>query len=440
MCSFLFSTKYNDENLDDLNYYLKFRGPDHTEIKKINNFLFIHNLLSITGEFNIQPLIKNDKILIYNGEIYNFKQFGDYKSDGECIIPLYEEYGIDFVKKIDGEFAICILDIKKNKIIISSDVFKTKPLFFSLEDNNFGCSTYKTPLEKLSYKNIQKVEPNTIYEICLETFKILNKKIIYNFDINQNKKTYDDWIESFKNAIKKRTLNTDKKLFIGLSSGYDSGLIFNELIQNQTEFNSFSLLGTENENIISQRLKFKNKDHLSLNKNDAEYLMSNILLKNKTEPFRYTIKSDSSDHTDYISLWDDGGSNNFATICKYAKRNKCKICLSGTGSDEIISDYGFNGKKFYEHSNFGGIFPDDLSKIFPWGSFYGSTLESYIAKEEYVGGSFGIEMRYPFLDTKVVQEFLWLDHTFKNKEYKAPIDYYFNKYNFPYSKLEKLGF
>jgi len=33
-------------------------------------------------------------------------------------------------------------------------------------------------------------------------------------------------------------------------------------------------------------------------------------------------------------------------------------------------------------------------------------MESYLAKEEYVGGAYGIESRYPFLDKKVVQEFL----------------------------------
>jgi asparagine synthetase B (glutamine-hydrolysing) len=440
MCSFLFSTKYKNENIKDLNYYLKFRGPDKTTINYINNNLFIHNLLSITGSLKAQPYEDKKINLIYNGEIYNYKQFGNYSSDGECLIPLYKQYGSSFIKKLDGEFAICLVDYEKQILILSSDIFKTKPLFFSLDNDSFGCSTYKTPLEKLNYKNIQKVSPNTIYTICLKSYKILNLETIYNFDLTQHKKNYDDWIIAFENAIKKRTNNTNKKIFIGLSSGYDSGLIFNELIKNNIDFYSYTLLGTENENIISERLKINDKNHLSIIKNNHDYIFSNLIIKNRTELFKYTIKSDSTSHTDYISLHQDEGSNNFATICKQAQKNKCKICLSGTGSDEIISDYGFNGEKFYPHSNFGGKFPDDLSKIFPWGSFYNSTLESYVAKEEYVGGAFGIEMRYPFLDKDVVQEFLWLHQDFKNKEYKAPIDYYFTKNNFPYSKLEKLGF
>ena len=42
---------------------------------------------------------------------------------------------------------------------------------------------------------------------------------------------------------------------------------------------------------------------------------------------------------------------------------------------------------------------------FSHGQFYESTMSSYMMKE-YVGGSFGIETRYPFLDRMVVQSFV----------------------------------
>lgn len=438
MCSFLFSTKIKYNDIDNLNFYLKFRGPDYTYQNTFNNHLFIHNLLSLTGKFTKQPFIKDDIVLLYNGEIYNYNEFGDYGSDGECLIPLYEKYGDEFIKKLDGEFAICLIDYKNNKIIISSDIFKTKPLFFAISKSDIGVCTYKTPLEKLGFKPIS-AEPNTTYIICLKTKKIINKKNIYDFDLTQHKNSYDDWIISFENSIKKRISNTNKKLFIGLSSGYDSGLIYNELLKNKINFHAFSLIGTENEKIIDDRLLIKTDDCIShkIIKNNGDYTFSHMLIRKNTESFKYTIKDSTNDD---ILLINDNGSNNFATVCRKAKQNECKICLSGCGADEIISDYGFNGKKFYPHSNFGGLFPENLNDIFPWNSFYKSTMESYIAKEEYVGGSFGMEVRYPFLDKKVVQEFLWLSQKLKNKEYKAPIDFYFNKNNFPYEKLIKRGF
>lgn len=441
MCSFLFSTDYQDS--EDLNYYLKFRGPDLTNKVKINDHLFVHNLLSITGDLKPQPFQDENIVLMYNGEIYNYKEFGDYNSDGECLIPLYKKYGVGFIKHLDGEFAICLVDYNRGIIVLGTDTFKTKPMFVGFKygetDGHVGVSTYKTPLEKMGYTDIQKVGPNSITTITLGRHHI-NFIDVHKFDLEQKKDNYDDWIAAFKNAINKRVFGTNKNIFIGLSSGYDSGIIYNELLRTGKEFHTFSLTGTENQNIIDARLKLNNGKCISqcIPKTDGDKMFSHILIKKNTEPFKYTIQSDG--YTEHINLIDDGGSNNFATICRAAKKKNCKICLSGTGADEIISDYGFNGKKYFPHSNFGGLFPDNLSSIFPWNSFYGSTMESYIAKEEYVGGSFGIEMRYPFLDKQVVQEFLWLKPELKNMAYKAPIEHYFKLNNFPYEKEIKRGF
>ena len=67
-------------------------------------------------------------------------------------------------------------------------------------------------------------------------------------------------------------------------------------------------------------------------------------------------------------------------------------------------------------------------------------MESYLAKEEYVAGAYGIEARYPFLDLDVVQEFLWLKPEVKNLHYKSVLYHYLNKYNYPFTKDEKIGF
>jgi asparagine synthetase B (glutamine-hydrolysing) len=443
MCSFLFSTKYKKENIQELNFFLKPRGPDHTEVKFKNDYLFIHNLLSITGSFAPQPYEQGDVTLLYNGEIYNYQEFGEYRSDGECIIPLYKKIGNTFTQHLDGEFAICLIDHSRDIAIISSDIFKTKPLYIGYNKNeSLGCASYKTPLSLLGFDHIYKAEPNCTYVFDLKSFKLIDKFSIYNFDLEQHKSSYEDWCTTFINAVKKRVIGTEKNIFIGLSSGYDSGIIYQILNDLNKNFYTFTLNGSENVDILNQRLALKSNycKSIVIEKNSQDYSTSNKHITDFTEDFIYTIHSSSSSYTEYVPLNHDQGSNNFATICREAKKQNCKICLSGTGADEIISDYGFNGTKIYNHSNFGGKFPNNLKTIFPWASFYGSTLESYIAKEEYVGGSFGIEMRYPFLDKALVQEFLWLHQDLKNKEYKAPIDYYFAKNNFPYAKQEKRGF
>ena len=72
--------------------------------------------------------------------------------------------------------------------------------------------------------------------------------------------------------------------------------------------------------------------------------------------------------------------------------------------------------------------------------FYGGTQKDYLGKEENISGLFGIEGRYPFLDKYLVQEFLSLSPTLKNKLYKAPLDYFLKKYRYPYDKNTKIGF
>ena len=99
MCSFVITNK-EIEDLDMVNFYSKLRGPDCTNVIKKNGITFVHNLLSITGEFSVQPFVDKDIVCLYNGEIYNSSAFGDFVSDGHCLIPLYKEFGVDFIKKL----------------------------------------------------------------------------------------------------------------------------------------------------------------------------------------------------------------------------------------------------------------------------------------------------------------------------------------------------
>ena len=92
MCSFIFSDK-KILNLNEVNFFTKFRGPDNTNYVELSGYSFVHNLLSITGEYTLQPFVMSDIVCIYNGEIYDYEKYGNYKSDGECLIPLYKKNG-----------------------------------------------------------------------------------------------------------------------------------------------------------------------------------------------------------------------------------------------------------------------------------------------------------------------------------------------------------
>ena len=444
-------TSKNIKDYDDVNYYLKFRGPDETSVVKdeVNNFTFIFNLLSMTGEYTLQPFHDDDIISLFNGEIYNYKEFGDYKSDGYCINDLYKEYGVDFVKKLDGEFAILLMDFDNDLILMVTDPFKTKPLFYSNADGDFGCSTYRTALDKVNHRDVRKAKPNTAMVFKISDSTLVDEFNIYEFDLNQHKNSFDDWDVAFTNSIIKRTGDTTQNIFIGLSSGYDSGAICCELLKQSVPFKAYSVLTPvivhENTYIVDERQKLISESEISsfhkFMKDQDIRVQHRNYVKSGTEEFYYTIKSDTSDYNEYDRrLIDDKAASWMSWVCDTAKKENYRLYLTGMGADEIFADYGFGGIKKTQHSNFGGLFPDDLSTIFPWASFYYSTMESYLAKEEYVAGLHGLEARYPFLDRDVVQEFLWLTPELKNSQYKSVLDNYFVQNNFPFSRGEKKGF
>lgn len=424
---------------------LKLRGPDYISNIKIDNFHISHSLLSITGNITPQPIIKNNIVCIYNGEIYNHKEYGDYNADGKSIIDAYLRDGPLFSKNLDGEFAIVLLDFNKNLLIISTDTFGTKPLYYAIGDGLFGCSSYRTPLEEVGHKDVKKLPANTIrvvnlrhlYDVAVEEHPVTT------FNLEQKNDSVEGWINAFKESIQKRTRNCKEKIFIGLSGGYDSGAIYNELIAQGTPFKAYSVRGDEDNEVINLRkqiIESSGSLHQDLFKNDENYNNSHNYIVENTELFNYSIYSDYGDFNQSMKLTDDSGSNWLSLVCRHAQRDGYKVCLSGAGADEIISDYGIEGHRIFPHSNFGGRFPENLEDVFPWASFFESSMESYIMKEEYVGGAFGVETRYPFLDKKVVQEFLNLNTLIKNTHYKSVIYYYLTRNNVPLSLCSKIGF
>ena len=430
MCGFAFSNKVFSK-LDWIIEYSQRRGPDTTTEFKEKDFTFIHHLLSITGDFITQPYSNSsgDILCIYNGEIYNHETFGDYHTDGECLIPAYEEFGEIFTRKLDGEFALVLVDFAKNKLILSSDTFGTKPIWMALEGNDIGIASYRSVLERLDFQDPKKIPPNTTFVYDLKKLRLLNSFSITEFNLKQFKDHYDDWISAFQESIRKRSNKLREDIFIGLSSGYDSGAIACELTRQNVTFKAYTIEGKENPVVLNARHELTARsEYIKLT--GVAFRMAKNHVKAKAEKFvsgKYNVQNDH-------------GSMGLSHICKLARKEGYKIFFSGQGADEIISDYGFGGRKIFEGSGFGGLFPEDLSTIFPYRNFFGGYQEQWIYKEESVAGSHGIETRYPFLDTACVQEFLWLTPELKNRSYKAPIQEYLERFEYPYDQNAKTGF
>lgn len=422
MCSFLYTSKpLLDKEIEISNKLLKLRGPDNTNILKGDFGTLIHNRLQIEGDC-IQPYRDKDIILAFNGEIYNYIQ-----NEAEFIINCYKKYGDKFATYLDGEFAILLIDIALQKVFVAVDIFKTKPLWISTNEG-IHVASYKSALIDIKCENIVPAIPNTTLIYNIKTTKH-DSVSVTTFDLKQHKDSYTDFQIAFNNAIIKRT-RTDAKIFIGLSSGYDSGCIAAKLLQINKAFSSYTVNNKENKTVLALRRKLINSCE-DINYSGSHNVLASLFLKKYCE---------LPEHTEY-NYQKDISCKPLMYLGYRAKLNKCKVFLSGTGSDEIYGDY-FITKNYENDSSscFKGKYPKDLNKIFPWNNFFNGTMRKYLTKDEYIIGSLGIETRYPFLDKALVQEFLWLNHTLKNAGYKAPLQQFLEEVKFPYCKDEKLGF
>ncbi|MBU0633599.1 MAG: asparagine synthase (glutamine-hydrolyzing) [Candidatus Omnitrophica bacterium] len=134
--------------LHEMSRRLYRRGPDDGGIVcKDNMGLGVRRLSIMDKENGRQPVFNEDRSICcaYNGEIYNYTELKDYlikkkhqffsKSDSEIIVHMYEEFGLEFIDKLDGMFAIAVFDFNKKKLILVRDRLGIKPVYYSRHDD-----------------------------------------------------------------------------------------------------------------------------------------------------------------------------------------------------------------------------------------------------------------------------------------------------------------
>mmetsp|Transcript_42728 Transcript_42728/g.96423 ORF Transcript_42728/g.96423 Transcript_42728/m.96423 type:complete len:846 (+) Transcript_42728:51-2588(+) len=466
-CSFL-ATNFaiDDWLLVKANRLNRLRGPDATNHVTVRGWTLVHNLLWMTGEFTKQPFVERgpkgdvEYAVLFNGEVYNYQELWPtrrFPSDGYSILPAYHEWGSSFGKMLDGEFAIVLLDFKGGKLHLLTDVFGTKPLFFGWGANGeFAAASYRSVLSELGLPpdSIFQAAANTLYSSDLDSLRkpprggwgafsrltpvsaagpLLVQHPVFRFDLRQHKQTSDDWIAAFQRAVAKRTRGLIWPAFVGLSSGYDSGAIHLALILANVSHSTFSIVGHEDSLVLQKREQYGNGQlHTEIRITNYSRKRHITWVKDNVEAYEYVHPSRGQ------SVHSDPASIGLSHILERCRGLGVKVYFSGSGADEIISDYAFNGEGM-PTSNFNGIFPQNLSSIFPWGNFYSGQMKNYLMKEENVGGSYSMETRYPFLDRQLVQEYISLSADLKNSRYKRPIRDFFEKYNYPFQE-EKRGF
>lgn len=123
------------------------RGPDgqgrfQTAVDQGRSYLtLLHTRLSIVDLDHRadQPFHRDDCVLVFNGEIYNFPELkAELEADGdvfqttgdtEVIIAAYRRWGRDCVKRFEGMWAFALFDQRDQTLFLSRDRFGEKPLY-----------------------------------------------------------------------------------------------------------------------------------------------------------------------------------------------------------------------------------------------------------------------------------------------------------------------
>ena len=145
-----FPTGVSLESLGRMAASIRHRGPDGHGFYVGQRVGFAHVRLSIVDiASGAQPLTNEDGqiVVTYNGEIYNHpelrRELEDKghvfrtHSDTEVLVHGYEQWGVDVLKRLNGQFAFALHDRNTDTVFIARDRFGVRPLFYAQRKGEF---------------------------------------------------------------------------------------------------------------------------------------------------------------------------------------------------------------------------------------------------------------------------------------------------------------
>lgn len=365
------SNKYNDvsgnEILHTLTDVIHHRGPDDSGHYTHAPFAIGMRRLSIIDLANgAQPIFNEQKnmAIVFNGEIYNYRELRDELfllghafqtvSDTEVILKAFMQWGTDCFVKLNGMFALAILDIPAQKLYIARDRYGIKPLFYYWNETDFVFGSELTVIEKFPGLNLE-INPlalnyyltmervpaplgiySNVYKLMPGHFLVfhagkLNTTPFYKLSfqpklVETREEFYVKRIDELLSAAVKRHMLADVPLGAFLSGGIDSSLIAYYMQKHASiPVKTFSI-GFEDKSFDESEYsglmaKFLGTEHHHIIFTHAEMLaqvgqVTGLL----DEPF-----ADSSlMPTHFLS---------------HHTRKHVKVALSGDGSDELFGGY-----------------------------------------------------------------------------------------------------
>jgi len=174
MCGIVGLNSKNSLILNEMLKTIHHRGPDDSGVYEEDSVSLGHVRLSILDltSHGHQPMMYENLVMVYNGEVYNFKEIRDElislgysfesETDSEVILKAYHKWGIKAVDKFIGMFAIAIYDKEKKEIVLIRDRVGVKPLYYYFDGKDFVFASELKPI--MEYKKDLKINKDALYE------------------------------------------------------------------------------------------------------------------------------------------------------------------------------------------------------------------------------------------------------------------------------------
>lgn len=375
MCGIIGCNYEPNINPNTLLQQLHQRGPDFNDFKCIHGNFFGHTRLSIVdlNEEANQPMLFDDILIVFNGEIYNYKELiveenlnCVTQSDTEVLIRLYQKYQENFLNKLNGMFSFCIYDINANKFFCARDRYGKKPLFYTFKEGKFIFSSMIKPIITLlgTTPKINKValsqylqyfvplNENTFFQ-DIHKLEVASYLIVQNgellikryYKINTYKKIKDETtalkdIEALLIKSVEQRIKADVEVGSLLSGGIDSSLISALYTQlTGKRIHTFSI-GYSDYPLYSE---------LPYAKITAQHIHSHH------HPLEISQKEFIGSFEEAMEFLEEPHGDSAAVplflLSQKIKESGIKTVLSGEGSDEIFLGYD-NYAKFLNYYTF----------------------------------------------------------------------------------------
>jgi len=349
------------------------RGPDASGYFYEGTIGLGHRRLSIidVSAAANQPMVSHDKnhVIVFNGEIYNFQEIKKEllaeklisfttTSDTEVILEAFIHWGVDFVQKLNGMFAMAIFNKTNKTLTIFRDRIGIKPIYYFLDGQNFAFSSELKALLtsdqirkglQINYTAVNEFlhlgyipEPHSIYDKIFKfpagNYAVINNsgvvfKEYWNLESKINIGKITDEKEA-KAKLKELLISSvnyrlicDVPFGTFLSGGIDSSLVTAIAQSLSTEpVKTFSIGFTESK---------YNESHYA--RAVAEYLGTNHHEFVVTEKDTLALIPELTDV--YDEPYADSSAIPTMLVSKLARKH-VTMTLSGDGGDELFMGYG----------------------------------------------------------------------------------------------------